>query len=178
MESNGESSDRTLRFVLGSVLLAAVIGGAVDLYFDKPETLWSAHVLYEAALIAAAMAAFVYLWRGWWAARGELRETRHLLKEQEAESDAWRASAESALAGLGKAIDERFKAWGLTPVESEIALLLLKGRSHKEIAYASGRSERTVRQHAVSVYQKSKLRGRAELAAFFLDGLLLPPESS
>jgi hypothetical protein len=31
-----------------------------------------------------------------------------------------------------------------------------------------------VRQHAVSVYRKSGLSGRAELAAFFLEDLLLP----
>jgi DNA-binding NarL/FixJ family response regulator len=56
------------------------------------------------------------------------------------------------------------------------ALLLLKGYGHKEIAKLLGRSERTVRQHAVAVYRKSNLSGRAELAAFFLEDLLLPPE--
>jgi len=95
----------------------------------------------------------------------------------QAERDAWRESAESALAGFGAAIESRFNAWGLTPAESEVALNLLKGRSHKEIAYGTQRSERTVRQHAVAVYQKSGLRGRAELAAFFLDDVMLPPRS-
>lgn len=169
-----DGTDKTLRIVLGSVLVAAAIGGAVDLYLDAPDTIWSLHVIYEVVLVLAAMAAFVYLWRGWWVARSELLETQDMLAEQRVERDAWRASAESALAGLGKAIDERFKAWGLTGTEKEIALLLLKGKSHKEIAYSTGRSERTVRQHAVSVYQKSKLAGRAELAAFFLDGVMLP----
>jgi DNA-binding NarL/FixJ family response regulator len=56
------------------------------------------------------------------------------------------------------------------------SLFLLKGYGHKEIATLLGRSERTVRQHAVAVYRKSKLSGRAELAAFFLEDLLLPPE--
>ena len=50
---------------------------------------------------------------------------------------------------------------------------LLKGHSHKQIAFETGRSERTVRQHAVAVNQKSGLAGRAELAAFFLDDLPL-----
>jgi hypothetical protein len=31
-----------------------------------------------------------------------------------------------------------------------------------------------VRQHAVSVYRKSGLAGRAELAAFFFEDMLLP----
>jgi hypothetical protein len=39
-------------------------------------------------------------------------------------------------------------------------------------ALTAGRSERTVRQHAVSVYEQSGIGGRAELAAFFLQGLL------
>ena len=171
---NGYENDRTLRLLLGGVLLATVVGGAVDLYLDAPDTIWSFHVLFEVLLVAAAMVGFVYLWRGWLGVRNELRHTKEQLAEQGKERDAWRANAESALAGLGTAIDERFKAWGLTGTEKEVAMALLKGRSHKEIAYSTGRSERTVRQHAVSVYQKSKLGGRAELAAFFLDGLMLP----
>lgn len=65
---------------------------------------------------------------------------------------------------------EQFRAWRLTPAEREVALLLLKGRSHKEIAAATGRSERTVRQHAIAAYQKAGLGGRAELAAFLAGG--------
>ena len=57
---------------------------------------------------------------------------------------------------------------------NKAAVKTVKGKSHKAIAYETGRSERTVRQHAVTVYQKSGLAGRAELAAFFLEGLVLP----
>jgi hypothetical protein len=52
--------------------------------------------------------------------------------------------------------------------------LVLKGLSHKDIAERCGRSERTVRQHAVAVYRKSGLAGRAELAAYFMEDLLPP----
>jgi DNA-binding CsgD family transcriptional regulator len=97
------------------------------------------------------------------------------LEERRAERDAWRASAEKALEGLGRAIDRQFDAWGLTPAEREVALLVLKGLGHKQIAGLTGRSERTVRQHAVTVYGKAGLGGRAELAAFFLQDLMLPP---
>jgi DNA-binding NarL/FixJ family response regulator len=58
------------------------------------------------------------------------------------------------------------------------ALQLLKGQSHKEIAAATGRSERTVRQHAVAAYHKAGVAGRAELAGFFLGDLSLPPAGS
>ena len=101
-------------------------------------------------------------------------ETRRALDSQRSERDVWRASAQQALDGLARAMDDRFQSWALTPAEREVALGLLKGRSHKAIAYETGRSERTIRQHAVAVYQKSKLGGRAELSAFFLEGLMLP----
>jgi DNA-binding CsgD family transcriptional regulator len=168
-ESSG--SDRTLRVVLVLVLLATIVGGGVDLAFDAPPSWKSPHVFFELSLILGAIATFAWLWRGWWKAEHTLRKARQALVDRSAERDAWRSSAQSALAGLGQAIDERLAAWGLTPVEREIALLLLKGRSHKQIAYSTGRSERTVRQHAVAIYHKSGLGGRAELAAFFLEGL-------
>ena len=78
--------------------------------------------------------------------------------------------------GLGRAIRDQFDKWGLTDGESEIALLMLKGLSHKEIARLRASSETTVRQQARTIYRKSNLSSRAELAAFFLEDLLLPSE--
>jgi DNA-binding CsgD family transcriptional regulator len=177
IDDDRDESGRGLRWLLAAVLLLAIIGGGIDLWLDAPGSWWSFHVFYEVALIAGAVLCFVALWNGWWRARRSLVETRHALHMQAAERDAWRDSARHALEGLGRAMDERFTAWGLTPSEREVALGLLKGRSHKVIAYESGRSERTVRQHAVAVYQKSGLGGRAELSAFFLEGLMLPEQT-
>jgi DNA-binding NarL/FixJ family response regulator len=95
-----------------------------------------------------------------------------------ASGDRWRDEANRLLAGLGVAIEAQFERWGLTAAEKEVALLLLKGLGHKDAALVLDRSERTVRQHAIAVYRKSGLAGRAELSAFFLEDLLLPtPES-
>jgi DNA-binding CsgD family transcriptional regulator len=162
-----------LRALLAVVLAATILGGALDLYLDAPDTWRSAHVLFELTLIAAAMVSSFVLWRGWWRSRHALAETRRTLASHAAEREAWRVSSETALAGFARAVDEQFHTWGLTPTEREIALRLLKGQSHKQIAFETGRSERTVRQHAVSLYQKSGLGGRAELAAFFLEDLPL-----
>jgi DNA-binding CsgD family transcriptional regulator len=170
-DSDDEGRLRTLLVV---VLAATLAGGAIDLIMDAPETWLSFHVIYEVSLLFFAMITSIVLWRGWRGARQSLTATRRMLAERATERDTWRASAESALAGLGRAVDDQLIAWGLTPVEREVAVLLLKGQSHKQIAYSTGRSERTVRQHAVSVYQKSRLNGRAELAAFFLEDLMPP----
>ena len=94
--------------------------------------------------------------------------------EADAAEDAVVGQVRAALEGLGRAIDAQFDAWRLTPAERAVALLVLKGYGHKQIAALTERSERTVRQHAGAVYEKAGLGGRAELSAYFLQDLMLP----
>jgi DNA-binding CsgD family transcriptional regulator len=88
----------------------------------------------------------------------------------------WRAEARTYLNGLGAAIETQFSQWNLTEAEREVALLLLKGLSLKEVATVRAVSERTVREQARSIYSKAGLTGRAALSAFFLEDLLAPIE--
>jgi DNA-binding CsgD family transcriptional regulator len=162
--------------VAGLLVLIAVFG-IVDLALDAPRTWRQLHGIVEIIFIALCLGSAYALGRAWQRSEGSLRRTRQALEAHQADRDAWKLRAESLLRGLGAAIDEQLDAWRLSPDEKETALLLLKGFSHKEVAQLSERSERTVRQHAVSVYRKSGLAGRAELSAFFLEDLLLPPRS-
>ncbi len=162
------------RWLATALLGAIAAGGAIDLALDRPATAWSFHVLFEVTLLTLSLGAVAYLWAGWRDAGRALEQTRVELEARGAERDVWRSRAETALRGLGEEIDRQLREWGLTPVERETALLLLKGYSHKEIAVLQEKSERTVRQHAVAVYRKAALSGRAELSAFFLEDLLLP----
>jgi DNA-binding NarL/FixJ family response regulator len=98
------------------------------------------------------------------------------LKRAREDGERWRSEARDILDGLAKAIDDQFRAWTLTEAESEVALLLLKGLSLKEVAGLRNVSERTVRQQAQAVYRKAGLSGRADLSAFFLEDLMLPTE--
>ncbi len=152
------------------------MASGVDLLLDRPETIWSFHVLFELAVLGFSLGLLAQA--GLRAARAQraLRASERAVAERSAERDAWRARAESLLRGLGAEIDGQLGRWGLTPAERETALLLLKGYGHKEIAGLLGKSERTVRQQAASAYRKSGLSGRAELSAFFLEDLLLPRE--
>jgi RNA polymerase sigma factor (sigma-70 family) len=52
----------------------------------------------------------------------------------------------------------------LTPREREVFDLLVRGAPHKQIAYALGISERTVKLHRHEVVQKLQVRSLAELA--------------
>jgi len=158
-----------------ALLLAAIFAlGLFDLLTDPVDELHGVHGVIDVSLVIISGAGAVWLGRGWLRAERSVRGLLASLATHRAERDAWRERAQGALRGLGEAIDRQFDAWSLTATEKEVALLLLKGFSHKEAAALSGRSERTVRQHAVSVYRKSGLSGRAELAAFFFEDMLLP----
>lgn len=166
--------DTRLQVILGVALASIVVGGSADLIMDHPKTWLSFHVMFETTMVAGALVMATTLWLGWWRSAHSAAALRASLETQRAERDAWQASAKAALEGLGQAIDAQFRAWHLTPTEREVALMLLKGHGHKQIAALTSRSERTVRQHAGVVYEKAGLAGRAELAAYFLNDLMLP----
>ena len=85
--------------------------------------------------------------------------------------EAWRADNRTELDDLAEAIQRQFGVWALTPAEADIAGLLLKGVSLRDIAVLRRTSDATIRQQAQSVYRKSGLAGRRELAAYFLESL-------
>ncbi len=169
-----EENGAGFRLLLAVILLAIVAGGVTDLILDAPRSWLTFHVLFELGMVAAALVSATALWLGWWRARRAVSTLARSLAEHQAERDAWRASAEQALAGLGRAIGRQFDQWKLTGAEREVAVLLLQGYGHKQIAGLTHRSERTVRQHAVAVYRKAGISSRAELAAFFLRDIEVP----
>lgn len=172
---------------LGAVLVAfvAVIGlAAADVVADLREGTTLRHVLMEIAVVVAALAGAVLvarqllpLLRRGRAAEQELEQLAARLAATEAEAARWRTEAGDLLRGLGAALDQQFERWALSPAEKEVALLLLKGLSHKEIAEVRSITDATARQQARAVYKKAGLSGRNDLAAFFLEDLLLPRDA-
>lgn len=75
---------------------------------------------------------------------------------------------------VSETIKRQFERWALSTSEREVAYLLIKGLSLEEIATIRKCAAKTARQHAAHVYAKAGLRGRHELAAYFLEDLLMP----
>jgi DNA-binding CsgD family transcriptional regulator len=165
---------RRLALLPGVLLLviAALVG--LDVAADARAGSPASHLALELLIIAAALAGAGVLWRQLSTSRRTARALEGDLRAAEASLARFRAESQELLRGLGAAIDRQFERWALSPAEREIALLLLKGLSLKEIAELRATSERTVRQQSLAVYRKAGLGGRAELAAFFLEDLLLP----
>ncbi len=74
--------------------------------------------------------------------------------------------------GINANMQEAFANWKLTPAESAVSALILKGFSFSEIADFRGTSERTIRDQAASIYRKAKVKNRIELTAYFVEDLL------
>ncbi len=99
---------------------------------------------------------------------GELRRVSVLRKELlEHRIKTARLSGE-----LLAVMREQFSSWKLSVSENEVALLLVKGLSMREIAEARHVKEKTVRQQATGIYAKSGYAGRHELAAHFIEDLM------
>ncbi|MCB9791938.1 MAG: hypothetical protein H6741_04350 [Alphaproteobacteria bacterium] len=141
-------------------LVASLVGA--DLLADAGTGAEALHLGTEALAAAVGLVGAAMFYR------------QHRLERREAQD--WRAQAEELLAGVGNTVERQFEAWELTPAEAEVALLLLKGLSFKEIAAVRETSERTGREQARGIYKKSGLAGRAELSAWFIEDLLPPAE--
>ena len=70
-------------------------------------------------------------------------------------------------------LHKQFDDWNLTPSEKEVALILLKGLSFKEMAEVRNTKEKTIRQQASTIYKKSKVSGRHEFSAWFFEDMLV-----
>ena len=166
-----------------SIVLFALIAAlmATDTAIEYRRGVPMALQSFEGVIFLFALFGIAFHWRGLLDARRESKRLNHELaaaREEatrlSADAERWNREAQDALRGLGQAIDRQFDRWSLTAAEREVALLQLKGLRHKEIATVRQTSERTVRQQALSIYRKSGLNGRTDLAAFFLEDLLLP----
>ena len=161
-------------------IVAAIIAGIAVLMtieiIEEPEMTLTQILmeLAEPTFIVLAVAGVLHLLGR---TNRQHREQLSLIRDLEtarSEGAHWRADMREVLKGLSAAIDAQFDRWQLTTAEREVALLMLKGLSHKEIAVVRNTQERTIRQQAQSIYGKANLSGRAALSAFFLEDLLLP----
>jgi DNA-binding CsgD family transcriptional regulator len=174
------------RFILGATLgaFALMAGLAVfDLVADFREGTTLAHAFSEGAIlllgcVGAALVTHKLIRTVRLAGRSaaQAHALSEQLRETTAEAARWRSRARELVEGLARAMDEQFDRWDLSPAEKEVALLLLKGLSHREIAAVRSVTEATARQQARSVYRKAGLQGRHDLSAFFLEDLMVSSE--
>ena len=135
-----------------------------DLFYIDISTSWIDHGLIE--LISAISLAPALVVIGF-----QIR--RLLIEHRDARNSVKVASGE-----LLAVIYSRFDQWLLSPSESEIALMLIKGLTAQEIADIRNTRPGTVKGQSSTIYQKAGVRGRSELVAYFVEDLLAGESAS
>lgn len=161
------------KLVFISILLFIVIFVSYDVWSDLKAGSSLTHMTAEAAvIIIAGFGALRLLFQNFFL-KHEMQSQGQELKELKLEASKWKQENQTLISGLSQAIDKQMEDWAFTPSEKEVALLLLKGLSFKEVSTIRESTEKTIRHHAQKIYEKSNLAGRAELSAFFLEDLLV-----
>lgn len=164
------------RLVIVSVLSIIAVMVGLDLFTDSREGVAPWHVAVEGAVAAFALFGVFYVLRGSVDLKRRLEKSASEFSNYQREAELWKIESRKYLDGLSSAIDQQLNKWQLTAAEKEVAFLLLKGISLKEIATIRNTAEKTARAQSMAIYSKSGLSGRSELSAFFLEDLLVPQD--
>lgn len=162
--------DKILTGLLIFIMLLNTVDVITDYYLGIP--MW--HIIQESCIVLASGFGALYI------IRESLNRRQHIehLKNQLTLSHSQLAKAseemQKARNDFAHAIQKQFGQWHLTQSEQDVALLLLKGLSLREIGEVRDTKEKTVRQQASSVYEKAGVEGRHEFAAWFLEDFVSP----
>jgi len=95
--------------------------------------------------------------------------------------DIWRLIMENrhfrSLLGIASGellviLERKFTEWALSDSEREIAFFLIKGLSLQEIADTRKTKPGTIKSQCSAIYRKAGIKGRSDLAAYFIEDLL------
>lgn len=159
-----------------SLYLIFAISFVIDLIFDLNENVPLRHILHEMALLLLAISAAMYQAFLLRKQNQKLVQTEKQLVDTTNSYLSWQAKSRHSAQQIRQAIDLQFDEWGLSLSEKDVALLLIKGLSMKEIAGLRGTQDKTVRQQATQIYKKAEVGGRQELSAFFLEDIVASPD--
>jgi DNA-binding NarL/FixJ family response regulator len=146
----------------------------LDLINDYSDGGTGTHLILEGILLAISGGVFAHGIKQLAQARQKIELLTSDVEKLNEEKEKWKGETRQLLAGLSVKIESQFAHWKLTPAETEVGFLLLKGFSLKEIADIRTTKLKTVQQQSQAIYQKTGLASRSELAAFFLEDLLPP----
>lgn len=155
------------------VLAIVVVGNLGDVLYDYREGASMSHLLMELFIAVVSFALITSLTYGIWR---QNRSNNRLKSELASISGNTGQVLPPALASarheLALVLRDQFETWSLTQTEREVAMLLLKGLSFKEIAAVRDTMEKTVRQQASAIYKKANVNGRHAFSAWFIEDLL------
>lgn len=160
--------DLVIAGILGVIMLLNMADVVTDISLGVPT--W--HIIEESLIVLAAGLTVAYLIVEMRSRTRQLEQLTQTLSRADQQIANITQEMRSARRQYSELIHQQFEAWQLTLSEQQVAMLLLKGLSFKEIAAVRDTREKTVRQQASTIYAKSGVEGRHAFAAWFLEDFL------
>lgn len=162
------------RFLVLSGLLVLAFTVSLDMFFDVKEGLPLEHLLHEALLLVFCLVLTLFQVSVISRQKKSLQSNQKEIQALTQSKEDFRLKSLRFSQDFSEAVAQQFVDWKLTESERDIAILLIKGLSMKEIAEDRQSKETTVRQQAASIYRKAQVEGRQDLTSFFLEDLFSP----
>lgn len=160
--------DIVITIIFSTIMVLNFADVVTDIQLGVPT--W--HIIEESLIVLAAGLTVIYLVIEMRQKSRQLELLTQTLSQADREMANITEEMRNARKQYSEVIQHQFRAWQLTTSEQEVAMLLLKGLSFKEIAAVRDTREKTVRQQASTIYAKSGVDGRHAFAAWFLEDLL------
>jgi len=160
--------DVVIIVLLVLIMLFKLLDIIADLQLDIPA--W--HIMQESILVLLTVIGTVYLSNDLMRRSRQVKALAYRLAQADKQIDNMSSQMRSARQDYSQAVASQFNTWGFTKSEQQVAFLLLKGLSFKEIAEVRQTKEKTVRQQASSIYGKAEVDGRHTFCAWFMEDFI------
>lgn len=159
--------------VIAIILLIIMCLNFIDVLTDISLGVPLDHILLESLIVIVSGIGAIFLIKNMYALTSDIETLKQALLISDDKFRNISEEMKNARHEYSAVIHSQFGQWSLTPSEQEVAMLLLKGLSFKEISGVRSTKEKTVRQQASVIYSKASVEGRHEFAAWFLEDFMV-----
>ncbi|WP_137226671.1 LuxR C-terminal-related transcriptional regulator [Shewanella sp. MEBiC00475] len=154
------------------LLLLITLFKLFDIFADLQLNIPAWHIAQESMLVLLTIAGSIFLGYDLIRSSRQVKALSSKLKQADKQINNMSGQMRAARQEYSQTIATQFEAWHFTKSEQQVALLLLKGLSFKEIAEVRLTKEKTVRQQASTIYNKAQVDGRHTLCAWFMEDFI------
>ncbi|QYK12873.1 LuxR C-terminal-related transcriptional regulator [Shewanella rhizosphaerae] len=158
--------------VIIALLVLIMLFKLVDIVADVQLEIPAWHIAQESVLVLLTVIATLYLSRDLMRRSRQVKALAHRLAQADKQIDNLSTQMRAARQEYSQAVASQFDTWGFTKSEQQVAFLILKGLSFKEIAEVRQTKEKTVRQQASTIYGKAEVDGRHTFCAWFMEDFI------
>lgn len=161
-----------LTYLLIGIFLLVVTDITVEILRDSPFVEVFSKLVLQTSILGLIAYTTHLVWIKFAQQQIEKKIIEKNLMQAQEEARTWRMRSKEFTNEFKQYIQHQLDQWGLSKSEKEIAILILQGKTSKEMAEFRFTSERTIRNQCRSIYEKSKFSGKNEFMAYFLERIL------